>query len=104
MLICDILSPCRQVSEFCGLSGVRWQLGSSLRGWLKRRKLKLTATFESRSSNVSFKRSHPGAFNLGLIGSTCTALPSCAASRAAFRLALVASLAVTARVGIESNT
>ena len=37
---------------------------------LKRRKLKLKATFESGSSHLSFKRSHPGAFNMGLIGST----------------------------------
>ena len=31
--------------------------------------------FESNSSYFSFKRLVPGAFNLVLIGSTCTALP-----------------------------
>jgi len=40
-----------------------------------RRKLKLKATFESSSSNFSFKLLDTGAFNGGLIGSTCTALP-----------------------------
>ena len=37
--------------------------------------MKLKAKFESGSSHVSLKRLVPGAFNVGLIGSTCTALP-----------------------------
>jgi len=37
--------------------------------------VKLKAKFESGSSHVSLKRLVPGAFNVGLIGSTCTALP-----------------------------
>jgi hypothetical protein len=39
-----------------------------------RRKLNLKAKFEGVPSYSSFKRSVPGAFNMGLIGSTCTAL------------------------------
>jgi len=39
------------------------------------RKLNLTAKVESSMSHFSFKCLVPGAFNLGLIGSTCTALP-----------------------------
>jgi len=43
---------------------------------VKRRKLmNFKATFESGLSYFSFKRSVPGAFNVGLIGSICTALP-----------------------------
>jgi hypothetical protein len=42
---------------------------------VKRRKLKLKAKFEGGSSYYSFKRSVPGAVNLDIIGSTCTALP-----------------------------
>ena len=42
---------------------------------VKRRKLKLKARFESMSSHFSFKCSHSGAFNMGLIGSTCTTIP-----------------------------
>jgi hypothetical protein len=42
---------------------------------LWRRKLNLKATFESGSSYLSVKRLLPGALNLGLIGSTCTASP-----------------------------
>jgi hypothetical protein len=33
--------------------------------------LKLKATLESYSSYLTFNRLHPGAFNLGSIGSTC---------------------------------
>jgi hypothetical protein len=40
-----------------------------------RRKLKLKAEDESSISRFSFNRFVPGAFNLGLIGSTCSALP-----------------------------
>ena len=40
-----------------------------------RRKLKLKAKFEGGSSYYSFKRLVPGAFNLGLTGSACTASP-----------------------------
>ena len=43
---------------------------------LQRRKLNLKAKVESSMSHFSFKRLVPGGFNLGLIGSTCTALPS----------------------------
>jgi hypothetical protein len=42
---------------------------------VQRRKLKLKASIESGSSYCSFKSLVPGAFNMGLIGSTCTALP-----------------------------
>ena len=45
---------------------------------LERRKLNLKATLESSISHFSFKRLVPGTFNLGFIGSTCTALPSSA--------------------------
>jgi len=38
-------------------------------------KLNLKAKFESSTSHFSFKRLLPGAFNLGFIGSNCTALP-----------------------------
>jgi len=37
--------------------------------------MNLKARYEGDSSHYSFKRSVPGAFNVGLIGSTCTALP-----------------------------
>jgi len=37
--------------------------------------VKLKAIFESNSSCYSFKRLIPGAFDAGLIGSSCTALP-----------------------------
>jgi len=37
--------------------------------------LNLKAEVESSASQCSFKRLVPGGFNLGLIGSTCTALP-----------------------------
>jgi hypothetical protein len=40
---------------------------------MKRRKLNLKATFETSLPYSSFKRMVPGAFNVGLIGSTCTA-------------------------------
>ena len=42
---------------------------------VQRRKLNLKATFESCLSYFSFKSLIPGAFNVGLIGSSCTALP-----------------------------
>jgi len=42
---------------------------------VQRRKLKLKAEVESSMSHFSFKRLVPGGFNVGLIGSTCTALP-----------------------------
>ena len=41
-----------------------------------RRKLILKAKSESGSYYLSFKRLVPGGFNMGLIGSACTALPS----------------------------
>ena len=40
-----------------------------------RRNLNLKAEVESSISHFSFKRLVPGAFNTGLIGSTCAALP-----------------------------
>jgi len=40
-----------------------------------RRKLNLKAEVDSSISHFSFKRLVPGGFNLGFIGSTCTALP-----------------------------
>jgi hypothetical protein len=40
-----------------------------------RRKLNLKANFEGDSSYYSFKRFVLGAFDVGLIGSTCIALP-----------------------------
>jgi len=42
---------------------------------LERRKLNLKAEVESSASHFSCKRLGPGGFNLGSIGSTCTALP-----------------------------
>jgi hypothetical protein len=39
------------------------------------RKSNLKAEVENSISQFSFKRSDPGAFNVGLIGSVCTALP-----------------------------
>jgi len=38
-------------------------------------KLKLKATFESNSAHLSLKRLVPGAYNVSLIASTCTASP-----------------------------
>jgi hypothetical protein len=49
---------------------------------LERRKLNLKAKFEGDSSYYSFKRSVPGSFNMGFIGSTGTALPSSAMVKA----------------------
>jgi len=40
-----------------------------------RRNLNLKPEVQTSTSHLSFKRSVPGAFNMGLIGSTCTALP-----------------------------
>ena len=51
----------------------RPMMASTAEVW--RRKLKLKAKFESSLSYYSFKRLDPGAFNVGFIGSTCTALP-----------------------------
>jgi len=42
----------------------------------QRRKLNLKANFEGGPPYFSFKRLVLGDFNMGLIGSTCTALPS----------------------------
>jgi len=47
---------------------------------LYRRKLNLKAKLESVSSYCSFKRLVPGIVNVGLTGSTCTTLPSTAAT------------------------
>jgi hypothetical protein len=52
---------------------------------LQRRKLNLKAKLESSLQCFSFNRLVPDAFNVGLIGSTCTAIPS-AAARAAARV------------------
>ncbi len=41
----------------------------------QRLKLNLKACFESGPQWLSFRSIHPGAFNTGFIGSTCTALP-----------------------------
>ena len=38
--------------------------------------MNLKAKLNSSSSDFNFKCLVPGAFNMGLIGSTCTALPS----------------------------
>jgi len=43
---------------------------------LQRRKLKLKPRLECSLSQFSFKRLVPGAFNVGVMRSTCTALPS----------------------------
>jgi len=40
-----------------------------------RRKLKMKAKVESIISHFSIKRLVPGGFNMGFVGSTCTALP-----------------------------
>jgi len=50
---------------------------------VERRKLKLKAKFESNLSYCSFKCLVPGAFNMGLIGSTCPAPPKDTWSRMA---------------------
>jgi hypothetical protein len=63
---------------------------------LQRRKLTLKAKFESGPPHLRFKRMDPGGFNTGLIGSTCTALPS-------EDLAELAAQAVAAQVEIESK-
>jgi hypothetical protein len=42
---------------------------------VKRRKLILKAKFEGGSPYYNFNRLVPGAFNMGLTGSTCTDLP-----------------------------
>jgi len=47
---------------------------------VKRRKLNLKAEVESIIYHFSFKRLVPGNSNLGLIGSTCTALPGSVSS------------------------
>jgi hypothetical protein len=39
------------------------------------RKMKLKVKLEGSLSHFSFKRLAPGPFNMGFIGSTCTALP-----------------------------
>ena len=43
----------------------------------KRRNLKLKPKLESSISYYRFTRLIPGGFNMGIIGSTCKALPSC---------------------------
>jgi hypothetical protein len=43
--------------------------------WVQRHKFNLKAEVERSTSHFSFKRVVPGGFNLGFIGSTCTALP-----------------------------
>ena len=47
----------------------------SVAAGLERRKLNLKAKHESSSSHFPFKSLVPGAFNMGFIASTCTALP-----------------------------
>ena len=42
---------------------------------VQRHKLKLKARLESSLSKLSFKRSVPGGFHMGFIGSSCTAPP-----------------------------
>jgi hypothetical protein len=58
----------------------RWMtvdLGTSctLNGGVWWRKLNLKAKVESNISHFSFKGLVPGGFNMGFIGSTCTASP-----------------------------
>ena len=55
--------------------------GSALIPVWYQRKLKLKAKFETGPPYLSFKSIDPGAFNVGLIGSTCTALPCDTGSR-----------------------
>jgi hypothetical protein len=52
----------------------------------------LKAKFESGSSYFSFSRLVPGGFNVGLIGSTCTALPLAASAAFFFLSAARAAL------------
>jgi hypothetical protein len=47
---------------------------------LQRRKLNLKVKFEGGSSYHGFKRVVPGGFNMGFIGSTCTALTQLSAA------------------------
>jgi len=56
-------------------------VGGTYQTYMKRRKLNLKHQFVSSSPYCSLKRSIPGAFNVGLIGSTCTALPGCPGRR-----------------------
>jgi len=55
--VCDVSSACASLGDT-----IVW-----------RRKLNLKAKFESGSSHLSLRQLDPGAFNVGLIGSTCTA-------------------------------
>jgi hypothetical protein len=48
---------------------------AGLAALVQRRKLNLEAELQSGLSYFSFKSSISGAFNVGLTGSTCTALP-----------------------------
>jgi len=50
---------------------------------VQRLKLNLKAKFVNSPCYLSFKCIYPGAFNLGLIGSICTALPWMVTSAAA---------------------
>ena len=63
----------RNASAASSASDPVFSLTSTTKVW--RRKLKLKVKFESGLSHSGFKGSAPGAFNVGLIGSTCTALP-----------------------------
>ena len=56
----------------------------------------IEATLESSSSYLSFNRSLPVAFDAGLIGSTCSALPSVAASSCAEAVGRLSAAAATA--------
>ena len=67
-----VLMLSRKVDECFAPAAHRWRRSSTA---LQRRKLKLKVKFESGPSYFSFKRLDPGAFNMGFIGSTCTALP-----------------------------
>jgi hypothetical protein len=65
--------------------------------------LELKATFESDPAHLSFKSIDPGAFNTGLIGSTCTTLPW-TRGMATYTLALIAPAhCVVAQVEFESK-
>jgi len=60
----------------CSVCGTAWKAESvSLMTLMERRKLNLKAKFGSVFSYSSFQRLDSGAFNVGFIGSTCTALP-----------------------------
>jgi len=77
---------CRgRTARRCRRGAARSAAGAAPR--CSRHKLYLKGKLQSSSSYCSFKRLVPGAFNMGLIGSTCTALPRATSAWRASRAA-----------------